>query len=299
MVFIIKNPRVQDYFIDVDYQDAIAKPEGIAPLYEDGNFIFLKGHRLDLDYDFLNTVSMEPALEGLEHSDQKRIQKLSYKQILSLNPGLFGVGNLFQNNLQKAIYQQAFEGNRQRFLYFQEQVKRGHQLVMDLFHKLFPGYEPIEVKGTWRFVPTLFENLHWDSFPDLDDRHQARIFINIDKNPRVWHTSHPLEPFVQEHYEKLGLAELKGENPNKVIGRIDKKFLGGMAKRCLDGLDRHALAFEQGEIWLADSRLISHQIYQGNRALIYMFHIKPESMHNPEKRFNRRIEALHQQHSHA
>uniref|UniRef100_B8HX62 Uncharacterized protein n=1 Tax=Cyanothece sp. (strain PCC 7425 / ATCC 29141) TaxID=395961 RepID=B8HX62_CYAP4 len=84
MVFIIKNPKVQDYFIDVDYQDAIAKPEGIAPLYEDGNFIFLKGHRLDLDYDFLNTVSMEPALDGLEHSDQKRIQKLSYKQILSL-----------------------------------------------------------------------------------------------------------------------------------------------------------------------------------------------------------------------
>ena len=54
-------------------------------------------------------------------------------------------------------------------------------------------------------------------------------------------------------------------------------------------------SIEQGDIWLADSRLISHQIYQGNRAIIYMFHIKPESMDNPEKRFNHRIAKLHEQ----
>ena len=76
---------------------------------------------------------------------------------------------------------------------------------------------------------------------------------------------------------------------------MDRNVLGGMGNRCLDGWERHSIAFEQGDIWLADSRLISHQIYQGNRAAIYMFHIKPESMHDPEMRFNRRIARLHQQ----
>ena len=160
---------------------------------------------------------------------------------------------------------------------------------------LLPELRQPSYKSPLSFWSTLFENLHWDNFPDMDDRHQARIFINIDKNPRIWHTSYGIEEFCQENYDKLSLHELKDANPNSIIGLMDQKVLGGMENRCLDGFERHCIAFEQGDIWLADSRLIAHQIYQGNRAIIYMFHIKPESMNDPEKRFNRRIEKLHEQ----
>lgn len=288
MALIIKNPKIDDYFLNVSYKDAIAGRSGIAPIYESGKFILLQDYKFEIDYDFLNSISLAEAQRALDGKDVTRIQKLSYKYIISLDP------NRPQNRIQEAIFKNAFDGNINKFLYFQKQVKQGHKQVLKLFERLFPKYECFELSGTWRFTPTLFENLHWDNFPDMDDRHQARIFINIDNNPRIWHTSYQLEDFCRENYSQLNLHKFKESNPNDVINFMDKNVFGGMENRCLDGFERHCIAFEQGDIWLADSRLISHQIYQGNRAIIYMFHIKPESMDDPEKRFNRRIERLHE-----
>jgi hypothetical protein len=289
MTFIIKNPNVSDYFLDVSYKDALASKSGIAPIYESGKFILLRDYKFEIDYDFLNSISLIEAQRDLDGRDVTRVQKLSYNYILSLDP------NRPKSRIQEAIFKKAFAGNMNKFLYFQKQVKQGHEQILKLFKSLFPKYECFDLNGTWRFTPTLFENLHWDNFPDMDDRHQARIFINIDKNPRIWHTSYQIEEFCRENYGRLNLHKLKDANPNDVINFMDKNVLGGMENRCLDGFDRHCIAFEQGDIWLADSRLISHQIYQGNRAIIYMFHIKPESMDDSEKRFNRRIEKLHEQ----
>jgi hypothetical protein len=55
------------------------------------------------------------------------------------------------------------------------------------------------------------------------------------------------------------------------------------------------VAFEPGEVWLGESRLISHQIVYGESALVYMWFVRKESMANPENRFNRRVEAIHQE----
>ena len=289
MTTIIKNPKIADYFCEVSYPDVLTKESGIAPLFESGKLILLQDYPLDLDYSFLNTISFVDAQQSLTGKDVDRIQKLSYKRILSIDP------RSLKNDLQKAIFEKSFEGDSKALRYYQEQVKQGHQKILQLFQDLFPRYDCFDLNGTWRFTPTLFENLHWDNFPAMDDRHQARIFINIDQNPRIWHTSHPLEDYCQDNYHQFNLAQFKDTNPNDIINFMDRQVLGGMNNRCLDGLERHSIAFEQGDIWLADSRLISHQIYQGNRAAIYMFHIKPESMHDPEMRFNRRIARLHQQ----
>lgn len=291
MAFIIKNPKVKDYFARVKYQDAISQPKGITPLYEDGNFILLEDYKLNLDYDFLNSISLEDALEKLEVKDRKRLQKLPYQDILSLNPCKL------KNKFQEVIYQTSFQGDKEKLFYFQKQVDRGHKLVLKLFDSLFPQYQYFQLNGTWRFLPTLFENLHWDNFPNLDDRHQARIFVNLDRSHRIWHTSHVIDEFVDENYVKFNLSQLKNENPNEIINFMDKNVLGGMPKRCLDGFERHCIAFEQGDIWFADSRLVAHQIYHGNRAIIYMFHIKPEFMDNPDKRYDSRIKKIHEKYS--
>jgi hypothetical protein len=59
-------------------------------------------------------------------------------------------------------------------------------------------------------------------------------------------------------------------------------------------MQRHHLAFAPGEVWLCESRLVSHQIYSGYRASAAMFYVKPESMDDPELRFNARIHRLHE-----
>ena len=58
---------------------------------------------------------------------------------------------------------------------------------------------------------------------------------------------------------------------------------------------RHRIAFDPGEVWLGESRLISHQIYYGEAAMVYMWFVQPASMANADSRFNQRISELHRQ----
>ena len=56
---------------------------------------------------------------------------------------------------------------------------------------------------------------------------------------------------------------------------------------------RHRIAFDPGEVWLGESRLISHQIYYGEAAMVYMWFVDTSSMADPANRFNERVERLH------
>lgn len=291
MAVIIKNPQLQNYFVDLKYPDAIPEKSGIAPFYEDGKLIILKEYRLQVDYDFINSISWEDALEELEEKDKKIIKKLSYQNILALHPRRLTMP------WQEAIYQKVFRKNRRKLAYFQGQVKQLHEQIIKLFYRLFPQYECVGIKGSWRFLPTLFENLHWDNFPNMEGIHSVRIFINLDRSHRIWHTSYLVDEFADRNYYQLNLQSLQGQNPNQLIGIIDRDILGERARGCLDDFERHSVAFERGEIWLADSRLIAHQIYHGNRTVAYLFRVKFESMDNPEKWFDRRIERLHQKYA--
>jgi hypothetical protein len=63
----------------------------------------------------------------------------------------------------------------------------------------------------------------------------------------------------------------------------------------MDEEPRHRIAFEPGEVWLGESRLLSHQIYYGEAAMVYMWFVEASSMANPDNRFNERVEALHRE----
>ena len=63
----------------------------------------------------------------------------------------------------------------------------------------------------------------------------------------------------------------------------------------MDNEPRHRIAFEPGEVWLGESRMISHQIYYGESAMVYMWFVEVESMFEPKNRFNARIEAIHRE----
>ena len=63
---------------------------------------------------------------------------------------------------------------------------------------------------------------------------------------------------------------------------------------CLDRLPKNHIAFEQGELWLCETRLVSHQIYHGEKAFAAMYFSTPESMDRPDLLFDARVEQLHQ-----
>jgi hypothetical protein len=61
----------------------------------------------------------------------------------------------------------------------------------------------------------------------------------------------------------------------------------------MDHQPRHRIAFDPGEMWIGESRLISHQIYYGEAAMVYMWFVNTSSMAESENRFNARVEAVH------
>jgi hypothetical protein len=61
----------------------------------------------------------------------------------------------------------------------------------------------------------------------------------------------------------------------------------------MDMQPRHRVAFDPGEVWLGESRLISHQIVYGDSAAVYMWFVKAATMGNPDNRFNLRVEEAH------
>ena len=77
-----------------------------------------------------------------------------------------------------------------------------------------------------------------------------------------------------------------------MLDYITGEVLGGTRKTWMDNQPRHRIAFDPGEVWLGESRLISHQIYYGERALVYMWFVDRIDG-EPENRFNARIEELH------
>ena len=63
----------------------------------------------------------------------------------------------------------------------------------------------------------------------------------------------------------------------------------------MDSQPRHRVAFDPGEVWLGESRLISHQINYGDAAMVYMWFVRPGSMAEPANRFNARLERIHRE----
>jgi hypothetical protein len=282
---IIKDPLVEDNIRDIDTSD----PEWAADarrLYEDGCLIILRGKRLDLDYAALNALDFD--IEGPKELLRK-IKKYEDQTILSLDPdALSDVGRL--------VFEQVFQADRGRLRYFQDQVRSGDDQIIEIYRTIFPNYREYKSTFTWRFTETLYENLHWDNFATEDDFHQVRVFCNVDRRPRLWRTSHNIERYADEIYKSWRLDQWADQGADRLTFVINNKVLGGMENRCLERLPKHHIAFEQGDIWLAETRLVSHQIYAGQRAIASMFYIDPASMDDPSKSFGARMASLHTRH---
>jgi len=184
-------------------------------------------------------------------------------------------------------------GDRDIFERASRALKSAHDQLLRLFDICFPQYETFRVVPSIRLTRTMFENLHWDNHSIEEDFHQARIFTNLDTRPRIWNTGARLPDWVQMHYDEYDLGRFAGKDPNLLIDFVTGDVLGGSRKTWMDNEPRHRIAFDPGEVWLGESRLISHQIYYGEAAMVYMWFVNAASMADAENRFNNRVESVH------
>ncbi len=294
MAVIERHPELEDYFVELTLPE-ISSRGGISDIFEEGRLVLLKDYRLEFDFGALTRLSK--STEAVEDRDLRRkLKKLTAPHFFEGEQPVKQKGQLlFADPIRQAIYDILCRGDRIVFERAAKALKQAHDEFLRIFAICFPEYEPFRLVPSVRLTRTLFENLHWDNHSIDEDFHQARIFANLDVRPRLWNVGCSFPKWVREFYEDHDLGRFAGKDPNQMLAYVTGEVLGGTGNTWMDNEPRHRIAFDPGEVWLGESRFISHQIYYGEAAMVYMWFVKPGSMANPSNRFNEQVEKIHRQ----
>ena len=289
MALIIRHPDVEDYIVEMSLQDVVDRG-GVADLVETGHIVILKDYRLDFDFEALSRLS-KSLDEIADPQLRKHVKKLEAPRFFEEAPSWRKPA--FRDPLRQALFDTLCRGDRRLFKRTAAALRYAHDEALRIFAAAFPNYDAYRLVPSVRITRTLFENLHWDDHSIDDDFHQARVFANLDERPRIWHVSHRVPVIMRQLYEEHDLGRFAGRDPNELLNYVNGQVLGGMHNIWKDNLPRHRIAFDPGDVWLGESRLISHQIYYGEAALVYMWFVRTASMADPANRFNAVVEEVH------
>jgi len=292
VALIERHPTVEDYFTELSLAE-VADRGGVADVFEQGRVVLLKDYRLDFDFGALAALSK--STESIaDPSLRKKLKKMTAPLFFEGDPPVRKAGRLvFRDPLRQAVFDVICHGDEDTFERASRALKSAHDELLRLFDICFPAYDSFRLVPSIRLTRTMFENLHWDNHSIEDDFHQARIFANLDTRPRIWHVGHRFPDWIRMHYDEYDLGRFAGKDPNLLIDFVTGEVLGGTRKTWMDNEPRHRAAFDPGEVWLGESRLISHQIYYGEAAMVYMWFVNAASMADAENRFNNRVESVH------
>jgi hypothetical protein len=292
MAVVERHPEVEDYITEISIQEVRARG-GIADLFEEGRLIILSDYRLDFDFEALAALSKSTETVT-DPQMRRRLKKLVATNFFEGKRPKNHWGRLkFADPLRQQIYETLCGGQRRVFERVSRAIESAHRELNRIYEACFPDYATLRLIPSLRLTRTLFENLHWDNHSINEDFHQARIFANLDSRPRVWNIGRRLPDWMIRFYDEHDLGRFAGKDPNILIDYVTTQVLGGTRATWMDSEPRHRIAFDPGEVWLGESRLISHQIVYGESAAVYMWFVRVASMANPDNRFNARIEAVH------
>ena len=294
MAVIELHPEVENYIVQLSLPEIEARG-GVADLIEEGQLVVIRDFRLDLDFSAFESLakSTDTVRDPQLRATLKKLEAPSFFE--GKTPRRTWRGLRFDDPLRQALYDHICKRDARLFDRAARTLRHAHAEALRLFQICFAGYEPFRLVPSVRLTRTLFENLHWDEHWIEEDFHTARVFANLDRRPRIWHLSHRLPELMRMLYAKHDVGRFAGKDPNELISFVNATLLGGLTDKWKDELPRHRIAFEPGEVWLAESRLVSHQIYYGEAALVYMWLVRAGSMKDPEKRFNRQVEKVHEE----
>ncbi len=272
------NPKVANYIVEFDWA-SVGTDKGpsfrdIVRHYEAGDLILLNNVPLGVDYEFLNRIVV-PDLEGA--------RKLSHKSFLY--PKLW-------NSSERRLLFATFGFNLADYWRFRAQVLHLNRRVAELTHQIFSSYRFFKEQFSWRFLPTDLgvHPLHIDTFGSNEDHQYVRFFVNLDREPRVWKVSHRLEEVAEQVYRQEGWERHASLSANE--------FCNIASRYCYEqeNPDCHIVSFAQGDVWLCDTRKISHGVVSGHRLMATHFWADPQSMQDPSKRLDPVVEKIHAKH---
>ncbi len=275
MPVIFRNPRLDDDFIDVPGVraglPAAAIPSIVRP-YEQGRLICLPDLKLDLDHDFWADLPSE---------GRPRLKKLSS----SPGKGDFARDPLLERRLREAAIPSDLERRLKR------EIHRVYEQVLPIYEAVFSGYRFVRRQVVWRLNTIRNENMHLDTYPTEFEEHFARLFINLDREPRIWMTSWSMEALFRRFGGRLPPGSQLGD-PGEIRAALNDLAFGGRSNIWWDQQPRHVAHFAAGDVWAVDSRQLAHQIFYGRRAVSIDFFVDPQSMADPGRQYLALAETL-------
>jgi hypothetical protein len=278
MAIVKKNPNLPDYFLEVRGVTLEAPPSAvpsIVGMYEDAKVMWFPELKPRIDTDFwasLDTRSL-PALKKLStlsNIDGSQDHATTTAQI---------------ERLEKAGVERGLAAEVAR------QMASLLEQVMPLYQPLFGGYRFTRGKVVWRLQDIYTENLHLDAYGSANPDHFARIFINLDTQPRIWHTSWQAEDVMRIAKGRLPPQEFTRLSANDLWSALNFAVFGKTARDWWDDQPRHVAFFEPGDVWSVDSRLVAHQIFYGRRAVSIDFSVDAATMLSGDRHYLRLAES--------
>jgi hypothetical protein len=259
---IFKNPRLPDYFRNVKgvrADMALDQVPSIVHPYEHAQVLTFPNLRFDIDHDFWAALPTEG------HPKLKKLSSSPAEGDPSDDP-------LLDRRLRDADLPPELQRRLKR------EIVRLYEQVLPVYERLFGGYRFVKRQVVWRLNTVRNENLHVDTYAtDLPD-HFARLFINLDAQPRIWTTGFTIEDMFERFGDRVPTEVLAAGSPGDVRNAVNAAAFGGRSNVWWDQQPRHVVYFDPGEVWAVDSRQVAHQIFYGRRAVSIDFFVDELSM---------------------
>ena len=268
MAEIFLNPNLPNYFVSKPEVTSVATARSLVGEYEAAKVITFPKLRVDIDHDFW------AQLETDDHPTLKKFAPI-------LNQGL---GESEQHRLiAKGLVQRGIDKRLAHEMcdHFEAICRQ----LLPVYQALFADYEFDRRKVMWRLNTTRAENLHVDTYKHENELHFARMFVNLDTQPRIWQTSWTAQDMVDRAFGKIPPKQLEALSRGDVWARLNALYFGKNSRQWWDEQPRHIAFFAPGDVWVVDSRQVAHQIFYGRRALSIDFAVLREHMKDPERHY--------------
>ena len=265
MAHIFRNPNLPDYFMSADFVTLAGADRSYLPEYEAAKVIALPKIKLDIDHKFW---------AAFDRPEVPEFKKLNY--LVSADQADVGPAT---QRLSIAQLDPDLEREAAR------QMTSIVDALIPVYRSLFNGYTFLQERVVWRLHTIMAENLHVDTYKTPLPDHFARMFINLDDQPRIWHTSWTIDDIMKMQDGRVSREILESGDLNKIWATMNQQTFGKNSKEWWDNQPRHIAYFEPGDVWVVDSRQVSHQIYYGRRAVSIDFTVDSQSMLNPSRQY--------------
>jgi hypothetical protein len=257
------NPNLPDYFITASEVTSAGDARSFVDDYEDAKIICFPNVNAGVDHQFWGKVKTgrHSALKkfsidlGVDEEEQRREHERK----------------LLAQGLDQAMTASLCD-----------QMEAIYRLILPIYRAIFAEYSFDRQQVVWRLNTIRAENMHVDTYKKEHKLHFARMFVNLDNQPRIWQTSWRIEDMLRQAKKRLQPVELEGLSRAEIWSKLNAAFFGQNSRQFWDDQPRHIAFFDPGDVWVVDSRQVSHQIFYGRRALSIDFTVPKEHMKNPK-----------------